>query len=119
MKRDKVHKIRIETYDCFIDLVLTDDLPKVAKKFYKKFKWEIPNDLDASGWFFSFQDQYYIILGHTCTVKTLAHEALHASIHILSNRGVKTTTSNHEALTYLHDSIVGQLAQKVQLIIEY
>lgn len=119
MKRDKKHKLRIETYDCFINLVLTEDIQRAAKRLYKRFSWEIPKDLDAQGWFFSHEGSYYIILGHTCTVKSLVHEALHSSIHILFDRDVKTTVHNHEALTYLTDSIVGQIAQKVQVTIEF
>lgn len=39
-------------------------------------------------------------------ISVLAHEALHAVDHVLSDRGIKLTRESHEAYTYFHEAIM-------------
>jgi len=49
----------------------------------------------------------------TSDYSALAHECIHASYSILNNVGIEVSSHNHEALTYLFDSIYSIFIKKL------
>lgn len=98
----EINKIlKVDVYSTNVKIVLTDEMDKTLKKYFKKFK--VPFD-DGYYWgmFFSDPDvsNYYLFLNtKKLTLDTIVHESYHACCKILKDRGVGM--EDEEPMAYL------------------
>ncbi|EBN3433179.1 hypothetical protein A7G67_22850 [Salmonella enterica subsp. enterica serovar Newport] len=54
-------------------------------------------------------DKNVVWLSADCTVRTMAHEAMHVVLNICHSRGIIVDTNNQEPVTYLTGHIVSEI----------
>jgi len=117
---DKPHfcKITVECWYCTIFF----SFGETFEEFKTHFKDEYKNKLDdydtASGYCVHLEDTYIIRMKNVPNtihdLGILQHEIHHAITHILMDKGVKYTQSNHEAFAYMFGYVTEQIYSILQ-----
>lgn len=102
--------IECSPYASTILVRIGGSVESAEKEFRKAFKLSEPHDFRFSR-AFVVRPANSLHLGmwfESCrpSPDIIAHESIHAAIFVLDNAGVKIDPDNHEALTYLAESIV-------------
>lgn len=109
----KKHKIKIPIYNGSLIILFTKDFNKVASKY--KLKKLLDQDLNGFGAFCTAQPtkkgltQYFLIFSKKPTHSVIAHEAIHATNWIMSDRKIVPDLINDEPQAYLLGWIVKQV----------
>jgi hypothetical protein len=84
-------KIKLSTYNCNVDIIITDAVIPEVNRIYKKHKIAEKFEDTVEGVVISpDMDYYYIILTpRYLTYNTIAHEVFHAVIKITEDRDVE------------------------------
>ena len=103
----KSKRIKLDTYNCFVTVTITDQLKSVANMLYRKMKSKDSFTFEAEGVVITFDiDNYYIILDtQYLTNNTICHELYHAVVKVTEDREIV----DEEAQAWL----MGYLAQIV------
>ncbi|HID7510313.1 TPA: hypothetical protein ACXHW4_004212 [Enterobacter hormaechei] len=64
---------------------------------------------DMNGAVFFGNDNNVVWLPSDCTMRTMAHEAMHVVLNICHRRGIIVDTNNQEPVTYLTGHIVSEI----------
>lgn len=104
-------RIDVDVYGCSIVVVVTDDMEKTMKKYFKKFKIQYEDGF-YYGLFLPSSEKdhntYHILFNQSeLSLNTIAHETYHACYRILKDRGVGM--DDEEPMAYL----MGFLIQEV------
>jgi hypothetical protein len=105
-------KIKLSTYACSIEIIVTSNIIDEVNKIYKKHKFdEIFADVVEGVVVTIDLDKYYIVLSTKyLTHNTIAHEVYHAAVRITEDRSI----SDEEAQAWL----AGHLTEEVYKFIE-
>ena len=112
-------KVNIPVYNTAVHFVVAESIAKIASSFpsYEKYIKEIEGDYffdDATGLFIIINNKRYVFLEDTLDTNTVIHEILHATINILTEKGVRLTDSSEEAYCYLHGYLFSEYSKKIQ-----
>lgn len=82
--------LKLETYNCRLVFILTDQLIKHVNDIYKKHKLPDTFDIEAEGVMLSpDMYTYYCLIDTEClTHNTIAHESHHSVFRILQDRDI-------------------------------
>lgn len=67
------------------------------------------DDFTCCGSVFYGNDNNVVWLPSDCTMRTMAHEAMHVVLNICHRRGIVVDTNNQEPVTYLTGHIVSEI----------
>lgn len=83
-------KLKLATYSCNMEIIITDNLPLEVDKIYKKHKFDEKFTDTAEGVVVSISlDNYYLIIDFKyLTHNTIAHEVYHTAVKVTEDRGV-------------------------------
>ena len=92
MKRSK--KIKLNLYQCRVNLIVASNLEKEAARIHKKYN-ELYTDGPCEGYCLSFDmSDYYLIIDEKHTsINTIAHEIYHVVSSLLEDRDIKDEES--------------------------
>jgi hypothetical protein len=99
--------LKLSTYSCKLDLIVTDQVKVVIAKIYKKHKLKNDIDYEVEGILLCPGTNDYFLLLDTkyLTHNTIAHEIYHASSRICEDRDVH----DEEAKSWLAGYITGEM----------
>lgn len=82
--------LKLHTYSCKLELIVTDQLKAEVARVYKKHKIPEEFEIEAEGVLISpAQDHYYLVIDpQYLTHNTIAHEVYHAVVRITEDRGI-------------------------------
>lgn len=82
--------LKLDTYECKLVFVVTDDLQKKVRKLYKKHHIEQEEEVEAEAMMISpTMEVYYVIIdAEYLTHNTVAHELFHVVNSILQDRDI-------------------------------
>lgn len=100
-------KIKLSTYNCTLQFIITDDLIKEVNKVYKAYNVRGSFKDSAEGVVVSFDiDNYTFILSNEyVSHNTIAHEIYHVVVKVTEDRGVR----DEEAQAWLAGHIAGEI----------
>lgn len=67
------------------------------------------DDFDMNGAVFYGNDNNVVWLPADCSMRTMAHEAMHVVLNICHRRGIIVDTNNQEPVTYLTGHLVSEI----------
>lgn len=105
-------QLKITTYNCVINIIITDDVCKEVNKAYKKHSIkESFNDV-VEGIVLSIDlNTYYLILNiKYLTHNTIAHEVYHSIVRVTEERGIE----EEEAQAWLGGHITGEIYKFIE-----
>lgn len=100
-------EIKLVTYNCSIELIITDNIRRTANTIYKKYKLKDTLDYDVEGVVLTIDiDRYYLIfcpqyLSHN----TIAHEIYHCVVRVTEERDIV----DEEAQAWLSGHITSEV----------
>jgi hypothetical protein len=82
--------INIETFNCKLQFIISDNIKKEVDKVYKKYNVTSNNDYELEGILISGEmESYYLIIEQKyLSHNTIAHEIYHAVVRITEDRDV-------------------------------
>lgn len=98
-------KIKLDTYNCLVTFIVTDNLYGVLKSIYTKHKINEEIDADAEGLVVTADiSTYYLVVDRQfITHNTLAHEIFHVVIKMTESRDI----FDEEAQAWIAGHIAG------------
>ena len=101
MKKSK--RIKLDTYNCFVTVTITDKVKSVMNGIYKKFNKKDQFTIEVEGVVVSFDiDQYYIIIDKEyLNYNTISHELFHAVVKVTEEREIVDEESQAWLMGYL------------------
>lgn len=113
----RVGKFYLEIYPTNYRYFIGEDTEKVTAYVQKHYGQDF-NIGESLGMVSSFNHKgsfmVLIYIKDHDDIITLAHEAAHAAAFTLHNFGIHISTTNHEALTYLMDMILGKILKHIK-----
>jgi len=108
----KSKKIKLNTYNCNVIVILTDELTAIVNDIYRKSNFKEKFLGEAEGVVVTIDiDNYYMVLDvEYLTHNTICHELYHAVVRVTEDRDI----SDEEAQAWL----MGHLAQEVHKFIK-
>jgi len=105
-------KLKLSTYNCEINIIITDDVCKEVNKAYKKHKVkENFNDVVEGIVITIDLNIYYLILNTKyLSHNTIAHEVYHSVVRVTEDRGIE----EEEAQAWLGGYITGEIYKFIE-----
>lgn len=104
----KKKKLKVPIYSfANVELVLVENITDYCERLGIS-----RNNTEPNGTFLYHTEnvgQYYIVLKHSSSNSTIAHEALHLTCEILREAGVSLTSESEESYTYLLSWVVDEI----------
>jgi hypothetical protein len=100
-------EIKLPTYNCAIELIITDNIQRVANSIYKKYNLKDTLDYDVEGVVLTIDiDRYYLIFSpQYLSHNTIAHEIYHCVVRVTEERDVV----DEEAQAWLSGHITSEV----------
>jgi len=113
-------RLKIPTYNCEINIIITDEICKEVNKIYKKHKQnEIFNDTVEGIVITIDLNTYYLLLDTKyLTHNTIAHEVYHSIVRVTGDRGIE----EEEAQAWLGGHMTSEIykfIEKKKLIVTH
>ena len=105
-------KLKIPTYNCVVNFIITDDVTSLVNKIYKKEKLNETFSDTVEGIVLTFDiDTYHLIISSQyLSHNTLAHEIYHTAVKITEERDV----TDEEAQAWVAGHITGEIYKFIQ-----
>ena len=100
-------EIKLPTYNCSIELIITDNIQRVANSIYQKNNIKDRLDYEVEGVVLTLDiDKYYLIFSpQYLSHNTIAHEIYHAVVRVTEERDVV----DEEAQAWLSGHITSEV----------
>jgi hypothetical protein len=100
-------EIKLPTYNCSIELILTDNIQRVANSIYQKNNLKDRLDYEVEGVVLTLDiDRYYLIFSpQYLSHNTIAHEIYHCVVRVTEERDVV----DEEAQAWLSGHITSEV----------
>jgi len=112
--------LKLPTYSCSVNIIVTDDLKKEVDKLYKKNNIidSFEDDAEAVMLSLNIQNYYLIFDKDYLTHNTIAHEVFHVVVRITDDRNVVDDEAQAWLSGYI-TSVVYEFLDKKNLNIEH
>lgn len=100
-------EIKLPTYNCAIELIITDNIQRVANSIYKKYGLKDTLNYEVEGVVLTIDiDRYYLIFSpQYLSHNTIAHEIYHCVVRVTEERDVV----DEEAQAWLSGHITSEV----------
>lgn len=109
----KSKKIKLHTYNCYVSLIVTDQLNDVVNEIYKKSNSKDSFTAEAEGVVVTFDiDSYSLVLDTKyLTHNTISHELYHAVVRVTEDRDIVDEESQAWLMGYLAQEVYKFIAK--------
>lgn len=107
-------KIKLDTYNCVVNFIVTDRMSQTLKGIYKKYKIQEDVDGEAEGLVVTIDiSNYYLLIdGSFLTHNTIAHEVFHVAVKMSESREIYDEESQAWIAGYIASGIYKFLDKK-------
>lgn len=99
--------IKLQTYNCNLIVIVTDELKSVVNGIYKKLKHKETFDQEAEGILITIDiDNYYVVFDtEYLSHNTIAHELYHAVVKVTEDRDIIEEEAQAWLMGYLSEVV--------------
>jgi len=99
--------IKLQTYNCNLIVIVTDELKSVVNGIYKKLKHKEIFDQEAEGILITIDiDNYYVVFDtEYLSHNTIAHELYHAVVKVTEDRDIIEEEAQAWLMGYLSEVV--------------
>ena len=103
----KKKTIKLQTYNCNVIIIVTDDLKNNVNKIYKKLKHNDTLNQEAEGILITIDiDNYYVVFDiQYLSHNTIAHELYHAVVKVTEDRDIVEEEAQAWLMGYLSEVV--------------